>query len=280
VLSRLGVEGRSETPDFTLDLGGKPLPLTATFRTVVDGTDGSVSLQQVDAKLLNTDIQVTGLLDNLPGPGNRDIKLNARVTKGRIEDLLRLVVDSPTRVLSGEVTLEAAVAIPPGPKPKRQRLHVAGRFELAAAHFDQPQIQAKVVELSRRGQGRGQEKDAGDRPVNVFSNMRSGFEIRQGVLTVRDLTFEVPGAVVAMNGNYNTITGALDLEGEARLEAPLSKVVGGWKSVFVRPFDFALKRSGAGTVIPIAISGTRNSPQLRIRFGAMIKHAGGDAEWK
>jgi len=273
VLSRLNVKGRSETPDFSLDLGGRPLPLTATFETVVDGTNGTTELTRVDARLLNTDIQVTGLIENLPGPGNRDIKLNAKILKGRIEDVLRLVLESDTPLFSGDIVLDAGIVLPPGPARVRERIRIEGRVDLAAGQFTHPQIRAKLAELSRRSQGKDQDnnKDAAQAPVDVFSNVRSGFRLDRGVLAVSALRFEVPGAVVRLDGRFDTRSGALDLKGDLRMQASASRAVGGWKGALVRPFDFLFKRDGAGAVIPIRVSGTRQSPQLDIRFGTLLK---------
>src|SRR6185436_15495458 len=192
----LTVVGQTETPDFSLDLGGRPLPLRADFEVVVDGTNGATELKRVNAKLLNTDIAVTGMIDNLPGPGNRSITLNAKITKGRMEDLWRLVVPSDKSSFSGDVALQADMALPPGPGRKRDRWHIAGAFAVAAAHFEQPQIQAKLAELSRRSQG----KDADQTPVDVFSNVRSDFSLDRGVLSLSALQFEVPGAAVHLRG--------------------------------------------------------------------------------
>ena len=47
-LTKINAVGESQTKDFSLDLGGKPVPLETRFHTVVDGTDGSTRLERVD----------------------------------------------------------------------------------------------------------------------------------------------------------------------------------------------------------------------------------------
>ncbi len=75
-LTAINAKGTSEVPDFSLDLGGKPVRLTATFETTVDGTDGTTVLNRVDAKILDTAMVVTGAITNLDGPGRHDIDLH------------------------------------------------------------------------------------------------------------------------------------------------------------------------------------------------------------
>jgi hypothetical protein len=95
------------------------------------------------------------------------------------------------------------------------------------------------------------------------------------VLSVTPVTFEVPGALVKLDGDYDINSGALDFEGELRMQAPVSKAVGGWKGTLVKPFDFLFKRDGAGAVIPIRVAGTRQSPDLDIQFGRILKRQPG-----
>jgi hypothetical protein len=59
-------------------------------------------------------------------------------------------------------------------------------------------------------------------------------------------------------------------EGQLRTQASLSDVVGGFKSVFIKPFDWLFRRDGAGAVIPIRIEGTRDHPQFGVRIGAAL----------
>ena len=61
-LTAINAIGQSQVPDFNLDLGGKPVPLTAQFDTLIDGTDGTTILNRVDAKLLNTKMVVSGAI--------------------------------------------------------------------------------------------------------------------------------------------------------------------------------------------------------------------------
>ena len=53
--------------------------------------------------------------------------------------------------------MKAALEIPPGPVPVEERLTLNGTFTLDDAEFTSTKIQARIRELSARGQGRPKE---------------------------------------------------------------------------------------------------------------------------
>jgi hypothetical protein len=189
------------------------------------------------------------------------------VTDGRIEDVLRLVVDSPKPMLTGDVNVRTTVKIPPGKQRLRERLALNGQFGLDAAKFTDAQVQQKLQELSRRSQG----KDADEIIGRVITSLSGSFELVRGVLMLRRLSFHVPGARVDLNGTYATDSGALDLQGTLQMQATVSQAVGGFKSIFIKPFDAMFKGKGAGAVVPITITGTQKDPKFGVQIGKAIK---------
>jgi len=79
----------------------------------------------------------------------------------------------------------------------------------------------------------------------------------------------VPGAVIQLKGTYVVEGGALNFTGNAKMEATVSEMVGGWKGLLLSPLDKYLKKDGAGTEVPIYIRGTREKPQFGIDFSRM-----------
>jgi hypothetical protein len=217
--------------------------------------------------LFNTPIHAEGIIANLPGPGNHSIDLKATVTGGRIEDVLKLVVDSPKPMLTGDVNVRTTVKIPPGKQRLRERIVLNGQFGLDEARFTDAQVQGKLHELSRRSQG----KDEGEAMARVMTSLSGSFELARGMLSLRRLSFHVPGARVDLNGTYALDGGALDLEGTLQMQATVSQAVGGFKSIFIKPFDALFKQKGAGAVIPIKITGTQDSPKFGVQLGKAIK---------
>ena len=269
-LDQIVVTGSTTTPDFSLDLGGRPVPLTATFAATVDASDGSTRLDRVDAKLFSTPVTVNGMIANLPGPGNRHLDLDARVERGRIEDVLRLVVDRTTPALAGAVSVTAHIVIPPGNKPVKQRMQMRGTFDLDRAEFTSSSVRDRLLALSRRSQG----KDVTDAGPDALSSVAGRFAMTDAVIALDRLTFEVPGAAIRLRGSFASESGALDLSGELRMQASMSNAVGGVKSIFLKPFDWVFRRDGAGAVVPIEISGTYKNPAIGVNIRRVFTRGG------
>ena len=265
-LTAIAVTGDAQVPDFSLDLGGQPIPLTAKFDTTVDGTDGTTTLNKVEAQIADTPMLVSGAITNLAGPGRHQVDLDVRIDDGRIEDLVRLSIDSPEPLMTGDVQLQASLSLPPGPTRVRNRLRLSGRFGLGSARFTDAQVQDRLQEFSRRGQGKSKE----DPMARVMTSLRGQFTLANGTLGLPDLTFRVPGAAVLLRGNYGLARGDLDFVGTLRLQASASRAIGGFRSIFIRPFDPLFRKDGAGAVVPIRITGTREAPKFSVQFGKIF----------
>lgn len=260
-ITAISVAGTTTTPDFNLEMGGHPLPLATKFAATVDGTNGTVVLDDIKATLQHSTINAKGAVVNLPGPGQHSIDLDVDVPKGRIEDLLAFVTRSKAPMAMGDTTLRAKVHLPPGHSSTLTRLAIKGQFALSRATFKDG-VQARVKEFSRRTQGRSvEEMDA-----SVASDVRGGFALTDGVLELRGLSFKVPGAAVALDGSGNLRTRALDLKGTLTMEASISEAVGGFKSIFLKLVDPFFRKKGQGTVLPIKIQGTIDEPKTSLNL--------------
>jgi len=74
----------------------------------------------------------------------------------------------------------------------------------------------------------------------------------------------VPGAQLNLQGIYDIGESKLDFNGHLRLQAKLSQTVTGKKSFFLKAVDPFFSKEGAGTLLPITITGTRNEPTLGV----------------
>jgi hypothetical protein len=266
-LRAIRVRGQASIPQFSLDLGGTPVLLNTAFETVVDGTDGTVLLERVDATLIETRMLVSGAITNLSGPGNHQVDLEVHIENGRIEDLLALAIESAEPVMTGDVSLETTFSLPPGPERVRDRVRLSGRFGLSETRFTDAEVQRKLQELSRRSQGRSVDDPIG----RVLTDLAGQFAITSGRVDLTNLTFRVPGARVAMGGQYALATGTLDFRGTLRMDATVSSAVGGFKSIFIKPFDSLFRGDGAGAVLPIRIQGTRMQPKFGLEMGKILR---------
>jgi len=276
-LRDLTVDGDTDTPDFRLTHFGNALPLHTHFHAKVDGTNGDTWLEPVNATLGHSSFtargQVVRVLDRDPAaPGNfpvskgHDIDLTVEMDAARIEDFLRLGGKSPDPLMTGSLAMKARLHIPPGPVPVHKRLEIKGAFNLDRVRFTSDQIQGRITELSLRGQGRPKDVKQADAGL-TRSTMLGSFQMAGGVIRLPALTYTVPGATIQLKGAYGVEGGTLDFEGNARLQASLSKVVGGWAGFLLKPADRIFKKDGAGTEIPIHISGTRSDPKFGVDFG-------------
>ena len=102
MLGEIGVTGTTDTPDFSLDVSGHAVDLKTQFDATVDGTTGDTKLNSVQATLLHTVLQVSGMVKRVdpekgqggtagsyPGAGRgHDIDLTVTSNQARVEDLL------------------------------------------------------------------------------------------------------------------------------------------------------------------------------------------------
>jgi hypothetical protein len=260
ILERIDVDGTTTTPDFGLGVDGNPVPLDTKFHAIVDGTTGNTMLDPVHAKLGNTVIVARGGVFRVPGSKYRRIQLEATSSGGRVEDLLKLAVKAPKPPMTGDVSLKTRIDIPAGTGPIAQRLKLDGRFEIKEAQFSELNIQNKVAALSHRAQGHPEVNTPGD----VASNFSGKFVLGDGVMTLSELTFGVPGAKVNLDGTYALHDQAVDFKGALRLDAKISELTTGWKSILLKPFNRLFEKDGAGTYLPITISGTGSAPHFGI----------------
>jgi hypothetical protein len=265
-VSQIRVVGETTSPDFNLDLGGTPVPLSTKFTAIVDGSNGTTKLESVDAKLYQTPIHVAGDVVNLPGPAGFNVDLTTTIEHGHIEDLLTLAMKAEKPPFRGDVSLRATVHVPAGHGPVRDRLHITGKFGLTKTVFTDGDIERKLTELSRRGQG----EDPDVAMSRVMTNLQGDFQLAGRQVDLSNFTFQVPGATVALDGTYSLADEGMAFEGQLRTKTSLSNFVGGVKSIFIKPFDWLFRRNGAGAVVPIRITGTREQPKFTVRAGAAL----------
>lgn len=278
-LRDIDVDGDTDTPDFRLSTGGEAMHLSTHFQAQVDGTNGDTRLNSVDATLGQSHLIARGAVlrvaevsaqDGQPvRPGGHDVALRVNVDRGRIEDFLRLATRGEP-LLTGALRMRTTLGIPPGKVPISDRLQLKGNFLLADAEFNSTTLQNRIKELSMRGQGKPQDAKSPTAP-DVRSSMQSDFQMVNGLITLTNLKYIVPGAEIDLSGTYGVNGGTLSFKGTAKMQATISKMVGGWKGLLLTPLDRLFEKDGAGTAVPVVIGGTRKEPQFTVDFGKLKK---------
>ena len=269
-LDHILVDGTTDTPDFQIATAHRPVPLHTQFHAVVDGTSGDTYLQPVQAKLLSTDLLATGSVVKMQNPPGHHVELDVTIEKGRIEDLLKLAVRSDPPIMTGSVRLKTRFDLPPGEPDFIDRLRLTGAFEIATVHFNNSKMQDKIDALSRRSQGKL--KPASDQTSDVHSNLSSTFQLKNALLSFSQLKFQVPGTRVNLRGTFDLNARQFNFHGQALFDARLSQMVGGWKSILLKPVDPFFGKRGAGTDLPVKITGNQNA----LHFGTDFFHKGDD----
>jgi hypothetical protein len=265
-LDNIVVDGTTETPNFSLDTANHAMPLHTKFHAVVDGTDGDTYLQPVEARLADSNFTCNGAIINVKGKGHI-IDLDVNVPNGRIQDFLQLAVKTTPVVMTGRLTMKTKLHIHPGNESVSKKIGMKGGFTLRQIHFTNPDVQDKVDMLSLRAQG--DPKDAKPGAEDVHSQMVGQFVMGDGKLSFSKLDYTMPGADVALTGDYTLDGDRFEFEGKVRTNAKLSQMVASkWKSLLLKPVDPFFKKDGAGAEIPVKVSGTKSAP----KFGLDLHH--------
>jgi AsmA-like protein len=265
-LDNIVVDGKTDTPDFRVATAMRMVPLHTEFHAIVDGTTGDTSLQGVKARILNSSLVAHGSVMRTKDPEGHRVELDVRIEKGRIEDLLKLAVRTDPPIMTGLVRLKTKFDLPPGESDFAKRLRLAGNFQVSGAHFTNEKIQGKIDALSMRSQGKP--KLAQDNiPDNVQSDLKGTFGLDNGLISFSQLEFRVPGTQVNLAGTYSLDGNQMDFHGKARLDAKLSHTVTGWKSILLKPADPFFSKNGAGTELPVKVTGIKSEPHFGSDFG-------------
>jgi hypothetical protein len=257
-LAEIDVKGQTETPDFTIAVGGNPVPLTTEYHAIVNGTDGDTRLERVDAMLARTRIVAAGGVLHAEGVKGREVVLDLTIDKGRLEDILQLAVGTPEPPMTGALNLETTFVLPPGDRDVVEKLRLDGGFTIDDGRFMDPSVQQQINELSVRASGR---KQANVRPPRVASDFSGKFALGDGVLRLPTVTFDVPGAIVQLNGRYALQRETLNFSGNLFMDAKVSQTASGFKRLLLKVVDPLFRKNGR-TVVPLKIGGTRDNPSF------------------
>lgn len=267
VLGRIEVDGATDTPNFSVKVGGQPVHLKTQFHAIVDGTDGDTYLEPINAQFGRSSLVAHGAVYGKPGMKGKTVSLNVTVSDSRIEDLLRLAVKGDKPLMTGAIAFKAKFELPPGDQDVIEKLRLEGGFGVGSARFTSLSVQQRIDGLSQRARG-----GVGEEVINesVVSNLRGRFVLNNGAIRFSRLSFKVPGAAVELQGGYKLRTEELDFSGTLRTQAKVSQMTTGVKSFFLKLADPLFKRKGAGAVVPITISGTPEAPKFGLDVGRVF----------
>lgn len=255
-LDRIGVRGKTEIPDFSLDTANHPMPLETQFQAIVDGTSGDTYLEKIDAKLGGSEFSCQGAVVDVKGQGHK-IDVKTDVPDGQIEDFLGLAVATSPPPMTGRLKLQAQLQIAAGKERVTQKMTMQGAFTLRQIHFTNPAIEDKVDVMSLRAQGKTDDLNPG--APDVTSRMTGHFAMGKGQLVFSRLDYALPGGNVHLTGQYTMDGRQYRFVGKVRTKAEVSEMVASkWKSVMLKPLDPIFSKHGWGTEVPIKVTSDKN----------------------
>ena len=265
-LGRIEVTGQTDTPNFRVNISGHPVPLHTDFHAIVDGTDGDTYLDPVKARFLHSSFLATGKVEHLANAPGHDIELHVQMVRADIQDLLILGVRTDPPIMSGGVAMTTQLKLPPGTGDIADRLRLKGKFHVSDGHFSNEKLQKRIDDFSLRGMG--EPKLIHKSPeVVVATDLQGTFSLAAGMLSFSSLHFQVPGTQANMTGQYSLDGNTFDFHGKLKMDAKLSQMTTGWKSILLKPVDPFFRKNGAGTELPFKITGTRSEPHFGLDFG-------------
>ena len=268
-LARIDILGETETPAFSLAVGGQPVPLHTKYHAIVDGTSGDTQLARIDGAFLRSSLVAKGSVVDTPGIAGRTVTLDVTMDDAWIEDVLRLAVKAGTPPMTGMLKLTTTLVLPPGPQDVVNKLRLDGQFAVGIAKFTNLDVQKSVDELSHRGRG----KTPDEKHESVVSDFNGRFKLAHGTLALTGLTFNVLGAGVNLAGSYGLQSEALDFRGTLLMDAKVSQTTTGFKRLLLKGVDPLFNKAGGGSAIPIKITGTRSDPSFGLDTGRVFKRS-------
>ena len=236
----------------------------------MDGTNGDTTLERIDASFLNTSLVAKAASTTSKGVKGRRVSLDITMDPARLEDVMKLAVKTPKAPMTGALRLKTKFELPPGDQDVVDKLRLDGRLRDRRRPVHRPGCAAQNQRHERAGDG--QTGDAGEPAPKVASDFSGRFALGDGVLSLQRLTFNIPGAVVELKGQYVLQRETLAFLGHLFMDAKVSEATTGWKSVLLRMVDPLFRKNGQ-TVIPLKIGGTRSAPSFGMDVGGFSSRA-------
>jgi hypothetical protein len=234
--------------------------LHTDYSATVDGTNGDTLLHPVHALLGQSVIVAAGSVVRVPEQKGHQITLDVTTPKARIEDILQLAINSDKPFLRGPVNITAKLSLPPGKEKVIDKMTLDGSFAITNGRWSSSEMRDKLQSFSRHAQGEPEDDQAG----SAVTDLKGTFTLKDSVIHFSKLTFSVPGAGVDLAGTYDIHGQNIAMQGHLKMQAKLSQTVTGTKSFLLKALDPFFAKNGAGTELPLSITGTQENPVIAV----------------
>lgn len=253
--SQIEIAGQASVPDFRAATAHR-VRLDASYRVLVNGTNGDVYIQDTQVRTGANLITASGSVVGKPN----QVNLTIATKDSHIEDLLRIVEhDEPS--VAGRVSFHAAVNLGNGSRVFLQRLGLKGQISLAQVSFTKAHTQQQMNAFAARVQ-KDPPKDIEGAPVPVTATASSPTTFRDGMAYFPDVHISLPGTNAYLHGTFNLLDTHLHFTGKVDLQQSISHVATGWKSALLKPLAPFFRHRDAGAIVSIAVTGTARQPKI------------------
>jgi hypothetical protein len=251
ILDHIEVAGTTDTPNFQVNDTSHTRRLTTEFHAAVDGRGGDTFLENVIGHFDRTTLEATG---RVAGENGKLVSLDFFGTDGRIEDLLNLFIKAKRPPATGSVIFRAHVEVPPESESFKKKLKLVGDFGIGGGKFTNPGTQGSIGRLSESAQ-KAEKREHPEDPSTVLSNLKGHVVARDGIATLSNVSFSVPGAYARMYGTYSLIDYTVDLHGTLITTGKVADATSGFKAVLVKAITPFFKKRASAKIVHFKITG-------------------------
>jgi AsmA-like C-terminal region len=264
ILDHIEVAGTTDTPNFQVSNTSHTRRLMTEFHAAVDATGGDTFLETVIGHFDRTTVAARG---SITGENGKLTSVDLFGMDGRIEDLLDLFIQSKRPPMTGNVTFRAHVELPPESESFIKKLKLVGDFGIGAGKFMNPHTQAGVGKLSESAQ-KAEKWDHPEDPATVLSNLKGHVVAKDGIATLSNLSFSVPGAYARMHGTFSLVEHNVDLHGTLVTTGKVGDATTGLKAVLVKAVTPLFKKRASARIVPFKITGKYQHTTVALDVGA------------
>ena len=269
-LSRMETHGSADVSGFRVDGSNHSVPLTTTFQATVNGTNGDVLLNPAVARFRRTRIEVRGWIAGHAGEKGKTASFEIAVPEGRVDDLLYLFAkDQPG--MTGNVTVTGKFLWPPGPRKFLEKIRMDLVFGMNGGRFTSSNTQGSIDRISESAQGE-KKKEQDEDQRTVLSQVHGNIQVRNGIATISNGSFEVQGADAAVHGTYGLLDQRVDLHGTLDTRGHLSDTTSGFKALVLKAITPLFKKSGSTRIVPFEITGAYGTTTVGIDWKHDLAH--------
>jgi hypothetical protein len=270
LLGRIQTKGNIDVAGFQVDGSDHSVSLGTTFDATVNGTNGDVSLNPAVASYRRTRIELRGSIAGKPNEKGKTVTLDLASPKGRVDDLL-LLFTKGTPGMSGDVAMDGKFVWPPGPRKFVEKIGMDLAFGIEGSRLTNPDSQRSIDRIGESGEGESR-KQLDEDPRTVLSQIRGNIRLRNGIASMTDVSFAVPGSDARLHGTYNLLTKRVDLHGTLDTRGSLSDATTGFKAVVVKAITPLFRKKQSMRIVPFDITGTYGKTSVSIDWKRDLRH--------